>query len=83
MYAAVDSTGPMRNPRRDAQIGFSIVFVLFIFLGSFFLLNLCVGVIVDNFTQMKQEQGGALMETPSQARLSGAGLCKVAFWAWK
>jgi hypothetical protein len=68
MYAAVDSTGPMRNPRRDAQIGFSIVFVLFIFLGSFFLLNLCVGVIVDNFTQMKQEQGGALMETPSQAR---------------
>jgi hypothetical protein len=68
MYAAVDARGAMRDPKRDSQIGFSLFFVLFIFVGSFFFLNLCVGVIVDNFTQMKEESGGALLETEAQTR---------------
>ena len=34
-------------------------------MGTFFLLNLCVSVIVDKFSDIK-EQTGAIMETRAQ-----------------
>jgi hypothetical protein len=65
MYAATDVTQPMRSPSRDNGPYWSLFFVLFILVGSFFILNLCVGVIVDNFGRMKQE-GVDVMLTPAQ-----------------
>jgi len=56
MLAAVDSRGPYLQPRRDANefIG-SLLFVAFMLIGSFFVLNLCVGVIIDNYNKQKKE----------------------------
>jgi hypothetical protein len=70
MYMATDYSGQMLTPRRrGASSGYtlamSIAFVFFMVLGSFFILNLCVGVIVDNFSRMK-EDGGDIMLTENQ-----------------
>jgi len=56
MYWACDSTAPMHQPRLNQTPIWSLFFCTFIFVGSFFILNLCVGVIVDNFGRMKEAQ---------------------------
>jgi len=46
-------------------------FVVYIFMSFMFLLNLSVGVIVDNFMELKEElreSGGEVMMTPLQQR---------------
>ena len=50
-------TEPYVSPKRDNERLWSIYFVLFIFFGSFFIMNLCVGVIIENFTRVKRETG--------------------------
>jgi len=35
-----------------------LYFVIFIIFGSFFTLNLFIGVIIDNFNQQKKKFGG-------------------------
>merc|ERR1719379_3229864 len=65
MYAAMDATGPMKTPKRDTSVIWSFFFVVYIFVGTFFLLNLCVSVIVDKFSDIK-EQTGAILETRAQ-----------------
>lgn len=35
-------------------------FVFFIIFGSFFTLNLFIGVIIDNFNEQKKKAGGSL-----------------------
>jgi hypothetical protein len=54
MYAGVDKQPPMTHPKRDTFMWWAIFFCIFIFVGSFFILNLCVSVIVDNFGRMKE-----------------------------
>ncbi|XP_015688000.1 sodium channel protein type 5 subunit alpha-like [Protobothrops mucrosquamatus] len=58
MYAAVDSTGVERQPKWEHSKYMYIYFVIFIIFGSFFTLNLFVGVIIDNFNQQKKKFGG-------------------------
>jgi len=58
MYWGTDSRGPMMEPERDVFEALSMFFVAFIFVGSFFVLNLCVGVIVDSFNEEKRRVGG-------------------------
>jgi hypothetical protein len=65
MYAGCDATGFHKEPVRDAQEIWSLFFVAFIFIGSFFILNLCVGVIVDNFNSIKKD-GDEIMLTEAQ-----------------
>jgi len=66
MYAAMDATGMMKTPKRDTgPFMWSSFFVIYIFVGTFFLLNLCVSVIVDKFSDIK-EQTGAVLLTPAQ-----------------
>ncbi|CAE7267744.1 unnamed protein product [Symbiodinium necroappetens] len=69
MLAAVDSRGPYLQPRRDANefIG-SMLFVAFMLIGSFFVLNLCVGVIIDNYNKQKSaSDAGYVLVTEMQA----------------
>jgi len=68
MLASVDSIGPYRQPKRDENewLGASM-FISFILLGSFFVLNLCVGVIIDNYSDQKVVVGD-LMVTETQAK---------------
>uniref|UniRef100_A0A672I531 Sodium channel protein n=1 Tax=Salarias fasciatus TaxID=181472 RepID=A0A672I531_SALFA len=58
MYAAVDSRGVEEQPIREINLYMYIYFVIFIIFGSFFTLNLFIGVIIDNFNQQKRKISG-------------------------
>ncbi|XP_026231077.1 sodium channel protein type 4 subunit alpha-like isoform X3 [Anabas testudineus] len=58
MYAAVDSRGVEEQPVREINLYMYIYFVVFIIFGSFFTLNLFIGVIIDNFNQQKRKMSG-------------------------
>ncbi|XP_060683157.1 sodium channel, voltage-gated, type I-like, alpha isoform X2 [Hemiscyllium ocellatum] len=58
MYAAVDSRGVKQQPDYEHSLYMYFYFVIFIIFGSFFTLNLFIGVIIDNFNQQKKKFGG-------------------------
>nr|XP_046263562.1 sodium channel protein type 4 subunit alpha B-like [Scatophagus argus] len=58
MHAAVDSRGVEDQPVREINLYMYLYFVVFIIFGSFFTLNLFIGVIIDNFNQQKRKLGG-------------------------
>ncbi|XP_033022285.1 sodium channel protein type 1 subunit alpha isoform X1 [Lacerta agilis] len=58
MYAAVDSRNVKQQPKYEDNLYMYIYFVIFIIFGSFFTLNLFIGVIIDNFNQQKKKFGG-------------------------
>uniref|UniRef100_A0A8D3E688 Sodium channel protein n=1 Tax=Scophthalmus maximus TaxID=52904 RepID=A0A8D3E688_SCOMX len=53
MYAAIDSRRVEDQPIYESNLYMYIYFVIFIIFGSFFTLNLFIGVIIDNFNQLK------------------------------
>lgn len=55
MADAVDARGVDLQPAREANIYAYIYFVIFIVCGSFFTLNLFIGVIIDNFNMLKKK----------------------------
>ncbi|XP_063789663.1 sodium channel protein type 2 subunit alpha-like isoform X1 [Pseudophryne corroboree] len=58
MYAAVDSRKLEDQPKYEENLYMYLYFVIFIIFGSFFTLNLFIGVIIDNFNQQKKKFGG-------------------------
>ncbi|NXO30953.1 SCN5A protein, partial [Cisticola juncidis] len=58
MYAAVDSREKDEQPKMENSLYMYLYFVVFIIFGSFFTLNLFVGVIIDNFNQQKKKISG-------------------------
>ncbi|XP_028624992.1 sodium channel protein type 1 subunit alpha isoform X9 [Grammomys surdaster] len=58
MYAAVDSRNVEEQPKYEESLYMYLYFVIFIIFGSFFTLNLFIGVIIDNFNQQKKKFGG-------------------------
>ncbi|XP_042162343.1 sodium channel, voltage-gated, type I-like, alpha isoform X2 [Oncorhynchus tshawytscha] len=58
MYAAVDSRNLEDQPDYEVNLYMYMYFVVFIIFGSFFTLNLFIGVIIDNFNQQKKKFGG-------------------------
>ncbi|XP_035382660.1 sodium channel, voltage-gated, type I like, alpha b isoform X4 [Electrophorus electricus] len=58
MYAAVDSRNLEEQPKYEVNLYMYLYFVIFIIFGSFFTLNLFIGVIIDNFNQQKKKFGG-------------------------
>ncbi|KAM5324253.1 sodium channel protein type 3 subunit alpha isoform 2-T2 [Glossophaga mutica] len=58
MYAAVDSRDVQLQPVYEENLYMYLYFVIFIIFGSFFTLNLFIGVIIDNFNQQKKKFGG-------------------------
>ncbi|XP_006890709.1 PREDICTED: sodium channel protein type 11 subunit alpha [Elephantulus edwardii] len=58
MYAAVDSREPNEQPRFEDNKFMYLYFVIFIIFGSFFTLNLFIGVIIDNFNQQQRKISG-------------------------
>ncbi|XP_069052645.1 sodium channel, voltage-gated, type I-like, alpha isoform X1 [Lepisosteus oculatus] len=58
MYAAVDSRDLEDQPDYEVNLYMYLYFVIFIIFGSFFTLNLFIGVIIDNFNQQKKKFGG-------------------------
>lgn len=48
------------QPAYEANVYILLYFVLFILFGSFFTLNLFIGVVIDNFNQQKRIVSTAL-----------------------
>ncbi|XP_061935841.1 sodium channel protein 60E isoform X1 [Apis cerana] len=62
MQDAVDARGVDLQPQREANIYAYFYFVIFIVCGSFFTLNLFIGVIIDNFNMLKKKYEGGVLE---------------------
>ncbi len=60
MDDAVDSVAQNDQPHREVNIYMYLYFVFFILFGSFFTLNLLVGVIIDKFNEQKNKGGSSL-----------------------
>ncbi|XP_046749976.1 sodium channel protein para isoform X7 [Diprion similis] len=60
MNDAIDSRDVNKQPIRETNIYMYLYFVFFIIFGSFFTLNLFIGVIIDNFNEQKKKAGGSL-----------------------
>ncbi|XP_065060331.1 sodium channel protein 1 brain-like isoform X2 [Rhopilema esculentum] len=60
MRDAVDAVGIDKQPKFEANFYAYFYFVIFIIIGSFFVLNLFISVIIDNFYRMKKryDDGG-------------------------
>ncbi|KAJ8937407.1 hypothetical protein NQ314_011893, partial [Rhamnusium bicolor] len=60
MNDAIDSRETNKQPIRETNIYMYLYFVFFIIFGSFFTLNLFIGVIIDNFNEQKKKIRGSL-----------------------
>ncbi|XP_064906451.1 sodium channel protein type 5 subunit alpha-like [Columba livia] len=58
MYAAVDSRKINEQPKFEAFLAMYTYFVIFIIFGSFFMLNLFIGVVISNFNQQRKKISG-------------------------
>ena len=61
MNAAIDQRGIDMQPIRGSNRAWAIFFISFILVGSFFLIELFVGAIVDNFSRLRESRGYGLM----------------------
>ncbi|CEM24784.1 unnamed protein product [Vitrella brassicaformis CCMP3155] len=72
MYDGVDAASPGKYPKSDRNMHRSpwaaLYFVAFIVVGNFFSINLFVGVIIDQFQQMKEEMEGGPFMTENQRK---------------
>lgn len=66
MFLGMDVVAPGYSPERDHSRFMALYFVSWILLGGFLLRNLFIGVIVDTFHTIKQQQDGLLFMTPEQ-----------------
>lgn len=55
MADATDAKDVDVQPEYETNIYVLIYFVIFIVFGSFFTLNLFIGVVIDNFNQQKRK----------------------------
>uniref|UniRef100_A0A673Y2V9 Sodium channel protein n=1 Tax=Salmo trutta TaxID=8032 RepID=A0A673Y2V9_SALTR len=72
MYGAVDSRFVEDQPIYEDNVYMYIYFVIFIIFGSFFTLNLFIGVIIDNFNQQKKKISGHIFMTEEQKKYYNA-----------
>jgi hypothetical protein len=55
MYHSVDAVDEDHHPRTNYNEPAALFYVVFIIVGSFFVMNLFVGVTIDKFNEMKEE----------------------------
>uniref|UniRef100_A0A8C5BFL7 Sodium channel protein n=1 Tax=Gadus morhua TaxID=8049 RepID=A0A8C5BFL7_GADMO len=70
MYAAIDSRKD--QPIYEDNLYMYVYFVVFIIFGSFFTLNLFIGVIIDNFNQQKKKISQDIFMTEEQKKYYNA-----------
>uniref|UniRef100_A0A0G4H9N8 Calcium-channel protein CCH1 n=1 Tax=Chromera velia CCMP2878 TaxID=1169474 RepID=A0A0G4H9N8_9ALVE len=66
MADGMDARGIGLQPKENVQPWMSLYFLAFMVVGNFFAINLFVGVIIDNFTQMRKEMSGGLATESQQ-----------------
>ncbi len=61
MYAAIDQRGVEMQPIRDSNPLWAVFFIFFLIFGAFFILELFVGVTIENFNKIKERTGRGMM----------------------
>ena len=56
MFAGIDAVGIDMNPVFEKDLAMAILFMIMVFLGSFFILNLLVGVVTDEFNKASRKE---------------------------
>ena len=54
MYSGIDSRGVGLQPKENANVYVIAFFLAFMVMGSQFIINLFVGVVIDNFNAIKE-----------------------------
>eukprot|EP01065_Artemidia_motanka_P041453 TRINITY_DN5379_c0_g1_i2.p1 TRINITY_DN5379_c0_g1~~TRINITY_DN5379_c0_g1_i2.p1 ORF type:complete len:1990 (+),score=713.92 TRINITY_DN5379_c0_g1_i2:31-6000(+) len=71
MYRGVDARGPELAPRIDENPANALYFIVFITFGSFFIINMFIGVLIDTYYREKEksaEAGGFLLLNEGQRK---------------
>ena len=68
MYRGIDAGGVNRVPVQNKSPHFAVFFILFIIAGSFFMLNLFVGVVISTYNREKEKQGKNFLLTKDQKK---------------
>ena len=68
MYSLMDASNPGEAPLRNDYSPASLYCLLWMLLGSFFALNLFVGVVINEFNRIKAEQDGSATMTSEQTQ---------------
>ena len=67
MWDGIDSVGIEMQPKKNARYWVIIYIVTFMIIGSQFIINLFVGVVIDNFNKIKEkEELGSMFVTEDQ-----------------
>jgi hypothetical protein len=61
MYAYGDATGVETGPKPGASLLNNYFFVIFVFVGSFFFLNLFVGVLFLSFEKAQRDEKDSML----------------------
>ena len=69
MYMSIDATGQGTEPEEWNSPLAAIFYVVFIVLGSFFLLQLLTGAIVTEYNKLNDEAGGKAFQSERQKRM--------------
>lgn len=56
LFAAIDSQGEDLGPMKDARQYIAVMFIVFIFITTFFIMNLFISVVVDKFNDEIKKQ---------------------------
>jgi len=68
MFTAVDGVSPDEGPEYDRNPSTVLFFITFLFVTSFFILNLFVGVVIDKFTEVRNDMNGLTVLSEEQKR---------------
>eukprot|EP01052_Picozoa_sp_SAG31_P011850 SAG31_NODE_681_length_12844_cov_31.703021_7_plen_592_part_00 len=69
MYGSIDATEIGQEPEEWNNPLASVFYVVFITLGSFFLLQLLTGAIVTEYNKLNQQSGGKAFQSERQKRM--------------
>ena len=76
----MDCRGIDAQPQININPFMGLYVIVFVFIGSFFWVNLLVGVIIDHYSQLISEEGNGVMLTPeqqSEAAVPSDALCRT------
>ena len=66
MFAGMDAVGKGKSPERNDFSPAALFFVAWLLLGTFTMMNLFIGSVVDNFTRIKADLEGSATMTKAQ-----------------
>ena len=63
MWSTVDSTQIYQVPKRNNSAAFVFFFMFFMIVGTLFILNLFVGVVINTFDKEKEKLSNNMLMT--------------------